>query len=924
MALEDLDNLSDLVKRVAEEARSGSIPVAWSQNGALEGQEYRFIHGLMLEYSRVVKDWMKKGLAVPDPQAALAALLEDGRDIPCQDSTDSKLAQELNRKLLSLQHKMFSQSGTRDLVAAFMDFGESEKRFSNAQAKMVLGSAGFAPSTKWEKEALKTWANEQVTLVKNLSDQYVKKITQYVSNAAISGTTSKEIAAKLLSMDHTMTVSRAKLIARDQVGKLNGTMMRARFEASGLSLYVWRTAADERVRGNPGGLYPDAVPSHWIMEGKICRWDDSTLYLDDTGQWVRRTNDMPLVHPGMAIQCRCTAAPVDDELFGGMAPALPYLEEATLEGPLDQEAAQIQAAAAAAYRRVDPGLKEQLAPSKERVWGGADFVGQYSIYDAVDWQNAPHGVEKMLENYAKRSLRRVAGKKGEAYYDRTTDVISLYPEVSKSTRVHEMGHAVFAAQVKKYGEALKDDINKAFYKDIKAAWSKSFAEGFARPASTLLDIDDAWEVLDTLGIHRGSGSRLSQALAASSDVVVRTLATALWDGNPWGVLYVFRNTQALRFCDIYDAWEMMLGHVRYGSEEKWPSGLGLHKPKYSVAKAMRNEQWIEAPAEIAELLFAGDSGLDIDSYRMFHYLFPNTAAEIADAMDLDDAAIGVTRHLTAETLQYIVKAKLSAKGKEVTVTYERNTKKTHKPKLSGWLAEVQKGKITSGKTAWRTQGDQSWTELWEATRAEREGKVKEWEKVAFTKIQAKPTATTATPEALPTPKLQVVPAAPPIKAGPVTVPSVAAANLKGRAAEVYATITSLAEPMTVTGLAKQMNLTPQQVSAVTQRLIKAGILKQNEKRQLVLVTQVTPSSPVPKVPASPVPPSRPTPPVQLKGRAEQVYNLIASGVPMTVSELARQLGLRPQQVSPITLKLQSMGVIHHNEHRQFLVGKGTV
>jgi uncharacterized protein with gpF-like domain len=99
------------------------------------------------------------------------------------------------------------------------------------------------------------------------------------------------------------------LIARDQVGKLQYAITRKQFESIGMDGYYWVTARDERVRGNPMGRFPKAVPSHWIMEGTVCKFSDPTVYSDLGREWLKRTALMPMVHPGQAILCRCTATP---------------------------------------------------------------------------------------------------------------------------------------------------------------------------------------------------------------------------------------------------------------------------------------------------------------------------------------------------------------------------------------------------------------------------------------------------------------------------------------------------------------------------------------------------------------------------------------------------------------------------------------
>jgi SPP1 gp7 family putative phage head morphogenesis protein len=94
--------------------------------------------------------------------------------------------------------------------------------------------------------------------------------------------------------------SKADLIARDQVLKLNGQVTRERQKASGITEYIWTTARDERVRGNPNGLYPNSSHDHYSLDGTRQRWDAPPQVADDG----------TTAHPGEDYQCRCVAAPV--------------------------------------------------------------------------------------------------------------------------------------------------------------------------------------------------------------------------------------------------------------------------------------------------------------------------------------------------------------------------------------------------------------------------------------------------------------------------------------------------------------------------------------------------------------------------------------------------------------------------------------
>jgi SPP1 gp7 family putative phage head morphogenesis protein len=85
--------------------------------------------------------------------------------------------------------------------------------------------------------------------------------------------------------------NRAKLIARDQTSKLNSAINQARQQSVGIEEYIWRTSKDERVVGNPAGLYPDGNRKHnkhWQREGKKFKW----------------SSPPPDGHPGQPINCR--------------------------------------------------------------------------------------------------------------------------------------------------------------------------------------------------------------------------------------------------------------------------------------------------------------------------------------------------------------------------------------------------------------------------------------------------------------------------------------------------------------------------------------------------------------------------------------------------------------------------------------------
>ena len=127
-----------------------------------------------------------------------------------------------------------------------------------------------------------TVANTQ--LVKSLPKQFVAKIEPMVLNNVQRGVRYETMAAEIQAQLGA-TEGRAKLIARDQMAKVNSSINEAKQNALGIDKYEWSTSGDERVR-----------PDHAANEGKVFSWSSPPK----TG------------HPGEDIQCRCVAIPVID------------------------------------------------------------------------------------------------------------------------------------------------------------------------------------------------------------------------------------------------------------------------------------------------------------------------------------------------------------------------------------------------------------------------------------------------------------------------------------------------------------------------------------------------------------------------------------------------------------------------------------
>lgn len=162
-----------------------------------------------------------------------------------------------------------------------------------AIAKSVLGvvpAAGLGGyATQVEAFSLTTTG-----LITKLTDEMYGQVRERILDGYRAGKRSTAIKKELLSMGKSLppgpfkkASTRATLIARDQVEKLNSEITRLRQTDAGVEKYVWRTAGDNRVRDE-----------HAAREGEIFQWKSPP----------------PDGHPGEAINCRCFAEPVLDEL----------------------------------------------------------------------------------------------------------------------------------------------------------------------------------------------------------------------------------------------------------------------------------------------------------------------------------------------------------------------------------------------------------------------------------------------------------------------------------------------------------------------------------------------------------------------------------------------------------------------------------
>jgi uncharacterized protein with gpF-like domain len=208
-------------------------------------------------------------------------------------------------------------------------------------AKRVMG-VDLLKFEPWIETEAKTFVQMNVGLITKTKEQVLGDVNRIVMEGLRQGKRWETMSDEILGTDLTpieyktkegLSVfgkleTRADLIARDQTSKLWGDINQKRQENVGVEIYIWRTADDERVRGEPGGKYAGSRPSHAVMNGKYCTWKDATVYADTledamAGKWKSRQNmgaqgPGPMEHPSVEINCRCYGEAVFSTLFAEM------------------------------------------------------------------------------------------------------------------------------------------------------------------------------------------------------------------------------------------------------------------------------------------------------------------------------------------------------------------------------------------------------------------------------------------------------------------------------------------------------------------------------------------------------------------------------------------------------------------------------
>jgi SPP1 gp7 family putative phage head morphogenesis protein len=164
---------------------------------------------------------------------------------------------------------------------------------SERDMKRSVGIDVFSGNAKM-REYLKASAMQNASLIKSIPEQYLDQVGTLVMSNMRAGMRPGNIA-ELLQDQYGVTQRRAKFIARDQAGKIQGDLAEKQQRGAGFEYFQWLDSDDSRVRD-----WHSKIANKLTAYGRgVYRWDD--LPLSEKGVPIK---------PGQDYGCRCTSKPI--------------------------------------------------------------------------------------------------------------------------------------------------------------------------------------------------------------------------------------------------------------------------------------------------------------------------------------------------------------------------------------------------------------------------------------------------------------------------------------------------------------------------------------------------------------------------------------------------------------------------------------
>lgn len=264
-------------------------------DGTIVYEKGHFIGSFNSQISKALKamgaKWVprKKCYAIPEYTVPYDTRIEISKAKTKAVDVSEKIKKVLDKATGQYEYIDFKP----DMQETMDDLGGQLERTTKSVIEMPYSIAGYVA------DKLTTEYSENLNLyIKEWYDEEILRLRQQVQANAIQGYRASNLV-KAIQAEYGVSRNKAKFLARQETSLLVSAYRKATYESIGIKRYRWSTSLDRRVR-----------PEHRAMHGKICRWDDATVYWDGRA-WVDRGNIGGVKkHPGEDWSCRCIGIPL--------------------------------------------------------------------------------------------------------------------------------------------------------------------------------------------------------------------------------------------------------------------------------------------------------------------------------------------------------------------------------------------------------------------------------------------------------------------------------------------------------------------------------------------------------------------------------------------------------------------------------------
>lgn len=201
-------------------------------------------------------------------------------------SLDSDVVRRIVQAITRLARRAIRRTDLVRVLRTVAERTDQNAARNLARQLETAGVQGIAIPTAGKEEfasIVDVFRDDQLRLIQSLSFEKVQRVRKVLD--ANRGARVEDVA-KRIRIETGAERSKAQLIARDQVLKLNASVTWMKHTAAGITEYEWSTSGDERVR-----------PGHRRLDGKRFKYANPPV-VDESGRTA---------HPGQDYRCRCVA-----------------------------------------------------------------------------------------------------------------------------------------------------------------------------------------------------------------------------------------------------------------------------------------------------------------------------------------------------------------------------------------------------------------------------------------------------------------------------------------------------------------------------------------------------------------------------------------------------------------------------------------